>query len=419
MKTVTSLKTVETKISSLVDAALEKSGGLLRLAPCWVPRSFLQPGRRLKLHSDDLYAYGLDRGGIDERWFGSTTIATNENRTPDEGLSYCVFDDVRFTLANAVQERGAQIVGELIWNKYRRWPVYSKFFDNMGPIPHHMHQFQEHAQLVGQDGKPESYYFPPQHNTVGNNFPYTFMGFEPGTTKAEVRRCLENWNKGDNGILDLSKAYRLKPGTGWLIGPGILHAPGSLCTYEPQWGSDVFAMFQSLVEGREVPRSLLVKNIPPEKHFDLDFIMSELDWEANVDPNFKDNHYMEPVLVANSGSEGYIDRWIVYGKINGEQLFTAKELTLEPGTKCTVRDNGAYGLTVVQGSGKMNNLMLDCPKLIRFKELTEDEVFCTESAAKAGVVFENTSAVEDLVVLRYFGPEVNPDAPAMGAHKRQ
>jgi hypothetical protein len=65
----------------------------------------------------------------------------------------------------------------------------------------------------------------------------------------------------------------------------------------------------------------------------------------------------------------------------------------------------------------MNNLTLDCPKLIRFTELTEDEVFCTESAAQAGVVFENTSAVEDLVVLRYFGPEVNPDAPAMGAHK--
>src|ERR1700736_2372693 len=100
MKTVTSLKTVETKISSLVDAALEKSGGLLRLAPCWVPRSFLQPGRRLKLHSDDLYAYGLNRGGIDERWFASTTIAANENRTPDGGLSDCVFNDVRFTLEN-------------------------------------------------------------------------------------------------------------------------------------------------------------------------------------------------------------------------------------------------------------------------------------------------------------------------------
>jgi hypothetical protein len=411
MKNITSLKTVETNIRSVVEAALEQSGGLLRLAPCWVPRSFLQPGRRLKLHPDDLYAYGLDRGGIDERWFASTTIAANQNRTPDEGLSYCLFGDFRFTLAKAVEECGAQIIGEPIWSKYGRWPVYSKFFDNMGPIPHHMHQSHEHARLVGKEGKPESYYFPPQHNTVGNNFPYTFMGLEPGTTKEEVRRCLENWNKGDNGILDLSKAYRLKPGTGWLIGPGLLHAPGSLCTYEPQWGSDVFSMFQSLVEGREVPWALLVKDMPPEKHFDLDFIVSELDWEANVDPYFKENHFLEPVQVGDSDSEGYIDRWIVYGKVGGEQLFTAKELTMEPGTKCTIRDNGAYGLTVVQGSGKMNKLALDCPKLIRFTDLTEDEVFCTEPAAKAGVVFENTSEVEDLVILRYFGPEANPDAP--------
>jgi len=237
------------------------------------------------------------------------------------------------------------------------------------------------------------------------------MGLEPGTTKEQVRKCLENWNQGDNGILDLSKAYRLKPGTGWLIGPGLLHAPGSLCTYAPQWGSDVFAMFQSLVEGREVPWSLLVKDMPADRHQDLDFIIGQLDWEANVDPNFKKNHYLEPIPVADTREEGYLDKWIIYGQFAGEQLFTAKELTVRPGVKCTIRDNGAYGLTVVQGRGRMNRFDLECPKLIRFTELTEDEVFCTESAARAGVVFENTSTVEDLVILRYFGPEVNPDAP--------
>jgi hypothetical protein len=62
----------------------------------------------------------------------------------------------------------------------------------------------------------------------------------------------------------------------------------------------------------------------------------------------------------------------------------------------------------------MNKLTLNAPKLIRFGELTEDEVFCTEATAKAGVTFENTSETEDLVTLRYFGPDVNPDAPAGG-----
>jgi len=418
MSSVTSLKTVKSNVRSLVEAALADSGGLLRLAPCWVPRSFLQPGKRLKLHPDDLYAFGLNRGGIDERWFASTTPAANDNRTADEGLSYVVAGGSRFTLADAVAECGAALIGDAIWNKYKKWPVYSKFFDNMGPIPHHMHQSASQAALVGQEGKPESYYFPPQHNNVGNNFPYTFMGLEPGTTRAQVRKTLENWNKGDNGILDLSRAYRLKPGTGWLIPPCVLHAPGSLCTYEPQWGSDVFGMYQSLVEGREVPWALLVKDMPKEKHQDLDFIVDQLDWDENLDPNFKDNHYLEPVPVADTRSEGYVDRWIVYGRIKGAQLFTAKELTVEPGAKCTIRDNGAYGLITVQGKGRMNQLALDCPKLIRFHEQTEDEVFCTESAAKAGVTFENTSTVEPLVVLRYFGPEVNPDAPVMGAYRK-
>jgi hypothetical protein len=417
-RTVTSLKTATKNIRSLTEAALQESEGLLRLAPCWVPRSFLQPGKRLKLHPDDLYAYGLNRGGIDERWFASTTPAANENRTPDEGLSYVVAGRNRFTLAAAVEEMGPELIGRKIWNKYKKWPVYSKFFDNMGPIPLHMHQNQKQARLVRQEGKPESYYFPPQHNNVGNNFPYTFFGLEPGTTKGQLRRCLENWNRGDNGILDLSKAYRLKPGTGWLVGPCILHAPGSLCTYEPQWGSDVFGMYQSLVEGREVPWSLLVKDMPRNKHKDLDFIVDQLDWDKNVDPKFKDNHYLEPVPVADTRSEGYVDRWIVYGKIDGEQLFTAKELTVDPGAKCRIEDNGAYGLICVQGKGTINGQPLNSPKLIRFTELTEDEYFCTEDGAKTGVTFENTSETEPLVTLRYFGPEVNPGAPEMGAYKK-
>src|SRR3982751_5163896 len=111
IKSVTSLKTVNQKVRGLVEGALAESGGLLRLAPCWVPRSFLQPGKRLKLHPDDLYAYGLNRGGIDERWFASTTPAANEGRVPDEGLSYVVVGSERFTLADAVSEIGEALIG--------------------------------------------------------------------------------------------------------------------------------------------------------------------------------------------------------------------------------------------------------------------------------------------------------------------
>jgi len=404
-------------VAALLDRALSAGEGLLRLTPNWVPRSFLHPGKRIKLAPTDWYAYGAHRGGIDERWFASTTEAANEGRVPDEGLSYITVAGQKFQLRDAVAEAGDRLIGKALFSKYKRWPVYSKFFDNMGPIPHHMHQSFEHAKLTGQEGKPESYYFPPQLNNVDNNFAYTFMGLEPGTTKDDVRRCLENWSKGDNGMLDLSRAYRLKRGTGWLIPPGVLHAPGSLCTYEPQWGSDVFGMFQSLVEGREVPWSLLVKDVPKEKHQDLDFIISQLDWEKNVDTHFKEHNYLEPIIDESRSGKGYTDRWIVYGTIDGQQLFSAKELTVEPGAKCKLQDSGASGWITVQGRGRIGKLALQTPAMIHFGEDTEDEVFITHEAAAAGVEIENTGS-EPLVGLRYFGPDTHPKLPAVGAAKK-
>src|ERR1700752_170776 len=103
-----------------VQRVLDQSGGILRLAPTWVPRSFLMPGRRIKLAPQDTYAYGAHRGGIDERWFASTTEAANEGRVPDEGLSYCVVGGQRFTLRKAVEDCGATRVGQAIWKKYVR-----------------------------------------------------------------------------------------------------------------------------------------------------------------------------------------------------------------------------------------------------------------------------------------------------------
>jgi hypothetical protein len=401
-------------VGKVLEEALDASEGLLRLTPTWVPRSFLHPGKRIRLHPDDYYAYGADRGGIDERWFASTTDAANEGRVWHEGQSFCAYNGQTFLLKDAVAEAGQRVIGKALWDKYERWPVYSKFFDNMGPIPHHMHQKFEHAALTNQEGKPESYYFSPQYNNCDNAFPYTFFGLEPGTTKQQVRKCLEDWNKGDNGILDLSKAYRLKRGSGWLVPPGVLHAPGSLCTYEPQWGSDVFGMYQSIVEGRFVPWSLLVKDVPEQYHQDLDFIIEQLDWERNVDPHFKDNTYLEPI-VADQG-DGWIDRWIVYGTVDGKQLFSARELTVAPGAKCVLKDAGPSGWITVQGKGRMGKLNLQTPVLIHFGEHTEDEVFITHEAATRGVEIENTGS-EPLVSLRYFGPDTHASVPAVGDYK--
>jgi hypothetical protein len=400
-----------------VQHAIDAGSGVLRLAPAWVPRTFMLPGRRLKLHPDDLYALGGHRGGINERWFSSTTNADNGPGTPaDEGLSYVHLGaDRRLPLKDAVAEAGDLLIGSAVMARDGGWNLLCKFFDNLGPIPHHMHQRDDDAARVGRRGKPEAYYFPPQYNQLENHFPYTFMGLEPGTTKSDVRRCLENWNTGDNGILSLSRAFKLQPGTGWQVDPGILHAPGSLVTYEPQVNSDVFAMFQSEVEGRIIDWSLLTKDVPPAQHHDLDYIINMLDWDANINPEFAKSNRAFPTPVRpaeETEPDGYREQWVCYGS----RYYSAKELTVLPKRTVTIRDAAAYGLILTQGYGTFGAHRVSTPSLIRFGQMTEDELFVTHDAAQAGVRIENTSDTDPLVLLKHFGPG-NPDAESLRSRK--
>ena len=389
--------------------AFSAGGGIFRLAPNWVPRSFCIPGRRIKLHPDDYYALGSARGGLDERWLGCTTPADNGPLTgKNEGISHLVATDgTLIPLTEAVEELGAELLGSRLWDKYHGWPVYSKFFDNLGPLPHHIHHRDQHAALVGMRGKPECYYFPPQLNNHGGHFPFTFFGIVPGTSKETIRQCLVNFTKGDNKLTNYSQAYRLEAGTGWDVPPGILHAPGSLCTYEPQVASDVFAMYQSLVDDQLIDEALLWKNCPQDKIGDFDYLMEVIDWEANVDPDFQAHHFMRPKFVRTEEemkAEGYVDKWITYKS----PAVSAKELTVLPGRRVTVKDGGAYGLIMMQGHGTMNGMPIETPALIRYGQLTRDEYFVSEATAQAGVVIENPSECDPIVMLKHFGPG-NPD----------
>jgi hypothetical protein len=397
---------------AMAERALEQGKGILRLAPAWVPRSFCVPGRRIKLHPDDYYALGGQRGGIDERWFASTTPADNGPLTgPNEGLSFIVVEDGaridQILLRDAIGLLGAALLGERIWKEYGRWPMYSKFFDNKGALPHHIHHRDEHARLTGQSGKPEAYYFPPQVNNHGGDFPYTFFGLNAGTTKEQVRQCLLDFVKGDNKITNISRAYRLEVGTGWDVPPGVLHAPGSLCTYEPQKASDVFAMYQSLTGDQVVPGELLWKDTPQDRLNDVDHLLDVIDWELNLDPDFVNNRFMRPLPVCpveTMKAEGYIENWVCYKS----DAFSAKELTVLPGASVTIRDAAAYGLIMMQGHGRMGVWDIETPTMIRFGQLTCDEFFVSEEAAREGVEIANPSKADPIVMLKHFGPG-NPD----------
>lgn len=392
----------------LIEKTFEAGKGVFRLYPTFVPRRFGKAGHRLKLHPDDYYALGIERGSIKERWFSSTIAANNGPlAAPDEGMSYVAVSpdsDEKFTLKEAIDTLGAEIVGEELMNTYGGWPMYSKFFDFENPLFHHVHLTFEAAARVGKLGKPESYYFPRQLNNYSGECNATYFGFDPDTDPEEVKERLRHYNDGDTRITELSRAYRAELGTGWYTPAGVIHAPASWLTYEPQWNSDVNSVQENVVSGEIYPREMLVEECPEDKKDDIDYIFSLLDWEKNVDPHYKKTYFRPPVV--HKETEQYVEKWVSYA--NG--YVCAKELTVYPGQTVTIQDPAAYGCIFVQGHGRFGVFEAETATMLRFGQQSGDEYFVSEKAAKEGIVIENHSKYEPIVILKHFGPN-NPEEP--------
>jgi hypothetical protein len=155
---------------------------------------------------------------------------------------------------------------------------------------------------------------------------------------------------------------------------------------------------------------LFRSNCPPEKIGDFDYLMEIIDWDANVDPQFTKNRFMRPLSDGNKDAmlkAGYLREWICYRC----EVAGAKRLTVLPGQSAEIKEPVAYGALCIQGWGKIGNMDISSPTLIRYGELTDDEFFVTAGAAKAGVKFVNLSRTEPLVVLYHFSH--HPDRKAV------
>lgn len=392
-----------------IQETFERGQGILRLIPVFVPRRFSKAGRRLRLHPDDYYALGTNRGSIKERWLSSVIPAMNGELAPaDEGMSYvAVTDDIndKITLKAFVDELGGEIIGEELKQKYGTWPMYSKFFDYEEPLFHHLHLDDASAARVGRIGKPEAYYYPPQMNNYPGTFPHTYFGFDPDVTKEQVRERLLAYEEKDTRITELSRAYRIELGTGWYTPPGVVHAPGSYLTYEPQWNSDVNSVYENITAGEVYPYEFLVENCPKDKKRDVDYIMSLMDWKKNVDPNYKKNYFRPPVVCKHS-DEKHVEKWVAYAN----DYIGAKELTVMPAQTVTVKDEAAYGCIILQGHGKFGVYDAEAAVMLRYGQMSADEYFVSEKSAREGIIIVNESRWEPLVMLKHFGPN-HPDMP--------
>ena len=395
---------------STIKKVFEAGKGILQLTPTWVPRGFNEPGHRLRLHPDDYYALGMSRGGICERWLGSITKALNGPETGEtEGMSYVLADKKtkeKILLSEFVDELGSSLIGETLMEKYGTWPVFAKLYDYDKPLFHHLHLTEERANKIGMHGKPEAYYFPPQYNSSYlGRFPLTYFGFDPSTTKEEVMDCLKNYDVKDTRITELSRAYRIKLGTGWYTPAGVIHAPASVVTFEPQWNSDVNTIMENVTMGEVNPHNLLTDCAPEEEKKDLDAIFAQIDWEESTRPDYKETYFRMPKIKTESNKA--IEKWVAYAN----DFVAAKEVTILPGQTYTLTDQAAYGAVITQGHGTFGCFECEAPGLLHFDDISGDEFFVSEKAAKNGVIVKNTSSYESLVILQNYANN-NPEVPA-------
>ena len=72
-----------------------------------------------------------------------------------------------------------------------------------------------------------------------------------------------------------------------------------------------------------------------------------------------------------------------------------------------IRDEAPYGMIMLQGHGRMGRWAIETPALIRYGALTHDEFFVSAEAVAKGVVIENHSDTDPIVMLKHFAE--NPE----------
>jgi len=396
------------RVRRVVDAELAKTNGILRLEPAWVARTFLPPGRRLGL-GEEAYHLG-ERGAICERWLASTTLADNRVKVPDEGLSFLALDSgERLTLKEAVEAAGPSILGTAYAASHGKLDRLAKIFDYGDRLPYHFHQMKYHAALVGRNSKEEAYYFP--EGVDRGPHPESFLGVHPYIAEQKLYDVflphLVAWNS--DRILQYSRAYLLLPGDGFHIPAGILHAPGSALTIELQEDSDVLSMLQARVGGYPIDKELLFKDVRPEDRarFGERVVLDMIDWEGSGDHYFYENRHTPPIPVAGPPQAGGEEFWIFYNS----HRFSGTKVVVKPGGRFTTLDRGVVSFFVWRGSGRVD------AHAVKGGDPSMDELLVVHERAVRPIVIENTGT-EDLTLIKFYGPDINPDVPMVKTTKR-
>ena len=379
---------------------IERNAGILRLAPTFVRRFYMDGGRLAGTKPGGTYN---KKDGLwkPERWIASTTTAVNVHPIKNEGLSKI---DTRAPKSRGLQparsransnltlREALQVAGEELLGKSRNaaqpneFRVLIKILDGHTPIVFHFHaddaavRKNPKAFKGHRFGKDEAYFF---LDRPKSRCPYTHVGLNPGVGPKELLKAIQ---QGSEQTLELSPSFYQKWNEGFYVPAGVVHRPGSALTLEIQQPSDVYTLLEDRMDDtRFSPRQMH----PGFKTLKESF--KHIDFKASAAKDILDKYRLIPSPTSRRKVRGATEDWIFPPDICPK--FSGKRLRVS--TKAVTTQQDCYAVFVWKGKGTFGQHTIQ----------PGDEFFVTANAAKAGVSIK-AAAGQPIELFTFFAAPV-------------
>ena len=400
---------------SILDECLNANGGVLQLIHRYAGRTFCTPGRRLRLHEESYYPDYMNGTGLDELWMGCTVpIVTGviDSRTQKapfrEGESHVLtpngqvisLQDLIASNPNAVMGEKVTEFSKTLFGK-ATWPIVSKKFDNLKPIPDHLHWTKWEVYDINSFDNP---------GVSASHYHTTAMGLYSFVTKDQFLDCMKRFGQGEyNGIRHLAPHVMMQLDNGFVMPNGVLHSPTDLCTHELHVTMDEHFLAEDLtLDGRigaaDAFYACREEDYPKDRHEDWDYLVEKFDFAANQDPDFVQKNARPAIVAEEFTDNGVNAKWIVYGDFLGDQKCSILRLTVEPGAKTIFRPECPTLFHTNGGTGRVGKLEINYHQDMMLGKIYPEIGFITQAAlAAGGVEVENTGS--DPLVLTFDFPQ--------------
>ena len=415
---------------AILDSCLNKNGGVLPLLHRYAGRTFCTPGRRLRLAAASYYPDYMNGTGLDEIWMCCTVpivtgvIDTRTKRAPfREGEAHVLTPDGQvISLQDLIESSPQAVMGPKVTAfahaNFGRptWPIVSKKFDNLNPIPDHLHWSKWEVYDINSFDNP---------GVSASHYHTTAMGLYPFVTKDQFLACMQRFGKTEyNGIRHLAPHVMMQLDNGFVMPNGVLHSPTNLCTHELHVTMDEHFLAEDLtLDGRigaaDAFYACREEDYPKSRHEDWEYLVEKFDFASNQDPDFVLKNSRPAVSAAEFSTEGVAAQWIIYGDFLGDQKCSILRLTVQPGAKTKFCPESPALFHTNGGSGRVGGMAVRYHQNMQLGQIYPEIGFITQAALSGGGVDIENTGTEPLVLTFDFPQHAHSKTPggSTAAHR--